>query len=93
MMAVFPALQSSLGEGYRYGDLHLTVMAVAQCLGRPVIDLTGVLVAVDLDARRWQAAPWDAHPNEAAHALMGRAMAEAAERGVGESWRGGVVSN
>jgi len=93
MMAVFPALQGALDESYQHHQLHLKVMGVARSLGLPSIDLTKNLAAVDPDAGRWQAAPWDAHPNVEAHALLGRAMAEAVEKTVGGSWRGTAVKH
>jgi lysophospholipase L1-like esterase len=92
LMAIFPALQGTLDEGYRYRGLHLKVMGVAPSLGFPAIDLTDDLAAVDSVARRWQAAPWDAHPNAEAHALFGRAMAEAVEEEVCESWWGDTIT-
>jgi lysophospholipase L1-like esterase len=87
LMAIFPALQGALDEGYQFRGLHLKVMGVALSLGLPAVDLTDALATVDSDARRWQAAPWDAHPNAEAHALFGRAMAEAVERTVGGVWQ------
>ena len=86
MMAVFPALQGSLDERYQHHELHLRAMGVAHGLGLPAIDLTGALAAIDSDAGRWQAAPWDAHPNVEAHAVFGQALAEAVERTVGGTW-------
>jgi len=93
MMAVFPALQGALDERYQHRDFHLKVMGVAHSLGIPAIDLTGALAAVDPDARRWQAAPWDAHPNVEAHALFGQVVAEAVEKTVGGSWRSDAVKH
>jgi lysophospholipase L1-like esterase len=93
MMAVFPALQGALDETYEHRELHLKVMAVAHGLNLPAVDLTTVLASVDSDARHWWAAPWDAHPNEEAHALFGRALAEAVEGTVGKSWRGDTATH
>jgi len=86
IMAVFPALQGTLDERYQHRELHLRAMGVAHGLGLPAIDLTGALAAIDSDACRWQAAPWDAHPNVEAHAVFGQALAEAVERTVGGTW-------
>lgn len=57
-----------------------------------IIGLTDNLAAAESDARRWQAAPWDAHPNAEAHALFGRAVAEAVEKKVCQSWRGETIT-
>ena len=77
LLVLFPDLTPGewTAETYPSRDIHERVAATARSAGLEVLDLAPAFAAEGGDWKRWWASPYDAHPNEAAHAVAAAAVA------------------
>ncbi len=62
-------------QTYRYPQVHTKVIQTFRDAGIPCRDLRETFAAEGKPGRHWWALPNDMHPNEAAHAIIGNAVA------------------
>ncbi|HYC31629.1 MAG TPA: SGNH/GDSL hydrolase family protein [Gemmatimonadales bacterium] len=77
LLVLFPDLTPGewTAETYPSRGIHDRVAAAARAAGLEAFDLTAAFAAEGGDWKRWWASPYDAHPNEAAHAVAAAAIA------------------
>jgi lysophospholipase L1-like esterase len=78
VLMLFPELLPDLADRVEppFEAIHDQVARTAEEAGFGILDLTPVFVREGGDLRRWWAAPYDRHPNEAAAGLAARALAD-----------------
>jgi len=78
LFVLFPDLTPGAwtAETYPAREIHSLVAREALAAGLEVLDLTSAFAAEGGDWKRWWATPYDAHPNEAAYAVVATALAE-----------------
>jgi lysophospholipase L1-like esterase len=82
LFVLFPDLTPGVWtpETYPARDIHTRVAREAAAAGLDTLDLAAAFAAEGGDWKRWWATPYDAHPNEAAYAVVANALADHIER-------------